>query len=140
VLRVVRAHHGQSPTQSRSLLTCYAFHRTELHVRDIHFDRIESSGYCRKLPNPADQRSSPLELTPERRRIFAEAGAAFDEELQRLLSAAVPERTLRQFAAAPLRHDRRQPLTGLVVAAILPVFYGITSEGWGGPWRRKGRE
>lgn len=62
-------------------------------------DRIEASGYCRRLPNPADRRSSLLELTPEGRRMLADAGVAFDEELQRWLGAAVPERTLRQFAA-----------------------------------------
>ncbi len=62
-------------------------------------DRIEASGYCRRLPNPADRRSSLLELTPEGRRLLAEAGRAVDEELQRWLAAAVPERTLRQFAA-----------------------------------------
>jgi MarR family transcriptional regulator, organic hydroperoxide resistance regulator len=62
-------------------------------------DRIEASGYCRRLPNPADRRSSLLELTPEGRRVFAEAGTAFDDELQRWLGSAVPERTLRQFAA-----------------------------------------
>ena len=62
-------------------------------------DRIEASGYCRRLPNPEDRRSSLLELTAEGRRLFAEAGAAFDEELQRRLGAAVPERTLRQFGA-----------------------------------------
>ena len=66
-------------------------------------DRIEASGYCRRLPNPADRRSSLLELTPEGRRIFAEAGAAFDEELQARLGAAVPERTLRQFAVTLTR-------------------------------------
>ena len=67
--------------------------------------RIEANGYCRRLPNPADRRSSLLELTPEGRRVFAEAGVAFDEELQARLGAAVPERTLRQFAAtlSPLR-------------------------------------
>jgi len=27
-------------------------------------DRIEANGYCRRLPNPADRRSSLLELTP----------------------------------------------------------------------------
>jgi MarR family transcriptional regulator, organic hydroperoxide resistance regulator len=63
-------------------------------------DRIEASGYVRRLPNPADRRSSLLELTAEGRRILAEAGAAFDEELERWLGAAVPERTLRQFAGA----------------------------------------
>jgi MarR family transcriptional regulator, organic hydroperoxide resistance regulator len=62
-------------------------------------DRIEASGYCRRLPNPADRRSSLLELTPEGHRLLAAAGQVFDEELQRLLGTAVPERTLRQFAA-----------------------------------------
>jgi MarR family transcriptional regulator, organic hydroperoxide resistance regulator len=62
-------------------------------------DRIEASGYCRRLPNPADRRSSLLELTPEGRRVYAEAGVAFDDELQRWLGAPLPERTLRQFAA-----------------------------------------
>jgi MarR family transcriptional regulator, organic hydroperoxide resistance regulator len=62
-------------------------------------DRIEASGYCRRLPNPDDRRSSLLELTPEGRRLLAEAGLAFGDELQRRLGNAVPERTLRQFAA-----------------------------------------
>jgi DNA-binding MarR family transcriptional regulator len=34
-------------------------------------DRIEASGYCRRLPNPADRRSSLLELTPAGQRLFA---------------------------------------------------------------------
>jgi MarR family transcriptional regulator, organic hydroperoxide resistance regulator len=62
-------------------------------------DRIEASGYCRRLPNPADRRSSLLELTPEGERKLTAAGATFDDELQRWLGAALPERTLRQFAA-----------------------------------------
>jgi MarR family transcriptional regulator, organic hydroperoxide resistance regulator len=66
-------------------------------------DRIEASGYCRRLPNPDDRRSSLLELTPEGRRMLAEAGVAFDEELDRWLGAALPERTLRQFAATLAR-------------------------------------
>ena len=66
-------------------------------------DRIEASGYCRRLPNPDDRRSSLLELTPEGRRLFAEAEKVFDDELQRRLGAAVPERTLRQFAATLAR-------------------------------------
>jgi DNA-binding MarR family transcriptional regulator len=66
-------------------------------------DRIEASGYCRRLPNPEDRRSSLLELTPEGRRLFTEAGQAFDDELRRRLGAAVPERTLRQFAATLAR-------------------------------------
>jgi len=62
-------------------------------------DRIEASGHCRRLPNPADRRSSLLELTPAGKRLFDEAGEAFDDELERRLGAAVPERTLRQFGA-----------------------------------------
>jgi MarR family transcriptional regulator, organic hydroperoxide resistance regulator len=66
-------------------------------------DRIEASGYCRRLPNPDDRRSSLLELTPGGKRMLAEAGKAFDEELQLRLGAVVPERTLRQFAATLAR-------------------------------------
>jgi MarR family transcriptional regulator, organic hydroperoxide resistance regulator len=66
-------------------------------------DRIEASGYCRRLANPDDRRSSLLELTDEGRRVFAAADAAFDDELQRRLGAAVPERTLRQFATTLTR-------------------------------------
>jgi DNA-binding MarR family transcriptional regulator len=66
-------------------------------------DRIEASGYCRRLPNPDDRRSSLLELTDEGRRLLARAGAAFDEELQRRLGSALPERTLRQFASTLTR-------------------------------------
>ena len=63
-------------------------------------DRIEASGYCRRLPNPDDRRSSLLELTEHGRRMLAKAGTAFDDELQRRLGATLPERTLRQFGSA----------------------------------------
>jgi len=66
-------------------------------------DRIEASGHCRRLPNPDDRRSSLLELTEEGRRLLVKAGAAFDEELQRRLGSALPERTLRQFASTLTR-------------------------------------
>ncbi len=66
-------------------------------------DRIEARGYCRRLPNPDDRRSSLVELTAEGRGVLADAGRAFDEELQRWLGGAVPERTLRQFAATLAR-------------------------------------
>jgi len=61
-------------------------------------DRIEASGYCRRLPNPTDRRSSVIELTPAGREVLERATAAFDDELEHLLRPAVPERTLRQFA------------------------------------------
>lgn len=66
-------------------------------------DRIEANGHCRRLPNPADRRSSLLELTPAGRRMMDDAGAAFDDELAKRLGSALPERTLRQFASALTR-------------------------------------
>ena len=73
-------------------------------------DRIEASGYCRRLANPADRRSSVLELTAAGRSIVAQAGEAFDDELRHWLGSAVPERTLRQFAStlARLRQNGRE--------------------------------
>jgi DNA-binding MarR family transcriptional regulator len=62
-------------------------------------DRIEASGHCRRRPNPDDRRSSLLELTPAGRSLLAQATAAFDEELDRRLTAAVPEQAMAQFAA-----------------------------------------
>ena len=66
-------------------------------------DRIEASGYCRRLPNPDDRRSSLLELTPQGGRLLGQAGVVFDAELDRWLGSALPERTLRQFAATLTR-------------------------------------
>ena len=66
-------------------------------------DRIEASGYCRRLPNPDDRRSSLLELTLEGRRMLVKAGVVFDEELDRWLGSALPERALREFAATLTR-------------------------------------
>jgi len=62
-------------------------------------DRIEANGHCRRRPNPADRRSSLLELTPAGRQLFAQAGDAFDDELERRLGAPLPGRTMQQFAA-----------------------------------------
>ena len=62
-------------------------------------DRIEAAGHCRRRPNPADRRSSIIELTPAGERLVARAAAAFDEELQARLGDAVPQRSLAQFAA-----------------------------------------
>lgn len=56
-------------------------------------DRIEADGYCVRRDNPDDRRSSLVELTDLGRRILAEASAAMDEELSRLLVSVAP-RTL----------------------------------------------
>jgi DNA-binding MarR family transcriptional regulator len=63
-------------------------------------DRIEASGYCTRRPNPDDQRSSLIELTPAGQGIFAQATAAFAEELDRRLGAALSAHSLEQFHAS----------------------------------------
>ena len=72
-------------------------------------DRIEASGYCRRLPNPEDRRSSLLELTHAGKEILAAAEVAVDDELERWLGKAVPERTLRQFGATLTRLRAASP-------------------------------
>jgi len=66
-------------------------------------DRIEASGYCRRLPNPSDRRSSLVELTPEGERVLALAAEALEDELEHRLGRVLPERTLRQFGATLAR-------------------------------------
>jgi DNA-binding MarR family transcriptional regulator len=83
-------------------------------------DRIEARGYCRRRPNPADRRSSLLELTPDGQRMVARAEAAVDEELQRRLGAVVPERTLRQFASTLARLRAADHSRGLETAPADP--------------------
>jgi len=66
-------------------------------------DRIEARGYCRRLPNPSDRRSSLVELTPEGERVLAAAAKALEDELGHWLGRVLPERTLRQFGATLAR-------------------------------------
>jgi DNA-binding MarR family transcriptional regulator len=73
--------------------------------------RIESDGYCRRQRRSGRAPES-LELTPPGRALVTEAGHAFDVELERRFSAAVPAATLDQFAAA-LRRLRRPGITAL---------------------------
>jgi DNA-binding MarR family transcriptional regulator len=68
-------------------------------------DRIEANGYCRRLPNPADRRSSLLELTSEGRRLLRAATVAVDDELEHRLGSTVSRRTMQQFLAT-LTHLR----------------------------------
>ncbi len=48
-------------------------------------DRLETAGHCVRRPNPADRRSSILEVTPEGAALVERAGPVFDDELERLL-------------------------------------------------------
>jgi MarR family transcriptional regulator, organic hydroperoxide resistance regulator len=60
-------------------------------------DRIEASGYCSRRPNPDDQRSSLIALTPTGQRIFAQASDAFEAELAHRFGAVLSARSLEQF-------------------------------------------
>jgi len=51
-------------------------------------DRIEKAGHCRRLPNPADRRSSLIKLTPSGTKLLAKATVSFEAELDRRFGAA----------------------------------------------------
>lgn len=63
-------------------------------------DRIEAAGHCHRRANPADRRSSIIELTPAGRRLLVKATAVFEEELQARLGSALSARSLDQFATS----------------------------------------
>jgi DNA-binding MarR family transcriptional regulator len=63
-------------------------------------DAIEAAGHCGRRPNPADRRSSLIELTPAGKKALANATRTFENELRALLGSALSERSLGQFGIA----------------------------------------
>lgn len=63
-------------------------------------DSIEAAGYCRRRPNPADRRSSIVELTPTGRKALTRATNTFEAELELRLRSALPDRMLTQFGSS----------------------------------------
>jgi DNA-binding MarR family transcriptional regulator len=63
-------------------------------------DRLEAAGWSVRRPNPADRRSSVLELTEAGEAMLLRAGSVFDEELERLLQNPLSPTLMRQFATA----------------------------------------
>lgn len=61
-------------------------------------DRLERAGRCARLPNPADRRSSVIELTDEGRELLRVAKSVFDRELADRLARPLPEPALGRFA------------------------------------------
>jgi DNA-binding MarR family transcriptional regulator len=49
-------------------------------------DRLERRGWCRRLSNPTDRRSSVLELTAEGHRLLAAANTVLDDEMRRRIA------------------------------------------------------
>ncbi len=69
-------------------------------------DRIEGSGYCRRRPNPEDQRSSLIELTSSGRRLLAAASVSFDAELESRVGTVLSTREMGRLTGT-LRRLRR---------------------------------
>jgi MarR family transcriptional regulator, organic hydroperoxide resistance regulator len=74
-------------------------------------DRLAALGYCRRLPNPDDRRSSLLRLTPIGQQRLTAAGRLVDEELERLLGPRLSVVQISEVAAV-LQELRRAPLLG----------------------------
>jgi MarR family transcriptional regulator, organic hydroperoxide resistance regulator len=73
-------------------------------------DRLEAAGYCTRRANPADRRSSILDLTPAGSATVATATPIFDDELESLLRAPLSPTALRELGEA-LRTVRRAAST-----------------------------
>ena len=80
-------------------------------------DRIEARGLLARVPNPANRRSSLLEVTAEGRAALKSASVVFDDELEQIfgdpLSGADRERLSRGLSAlrAAVAVRRTGPLT-----------------------------
>jgi DNA-binding MarR family transcriptional regulator len=53
-------------------------------------DKVQAGGWCRRLPNPNDGRSSLIELTEGGENLLAAANVTFDHALDAYLGAAAP--------------------------------------------------
>ncbi len=63
-------------------------------------DRLEAADLCRRRPNPADGRSSLIELTPAGVRLLTRAEQVVEDELRCCLDGAVPIAQFDHLAAA----------------------------------------
>jgi MarR family transcriptional regulator, organic hydroperoxide resistance regulator len=72
-------------------------------------DRLCALGYCQRLANLEDRRSSLLQLTPAGERKLAAAARSVDQELERLLRPVLSAEQIAQLAAT-LRELRRAGL------------------------------
>jgi DNA-binding MarR family transcriptional regulator len=109
VMRVI-AYHGQCRVQDIADELAITIGGTSKII-----DRLEASGYCGRRPNPDDQRSSLIALTPAGQHIFAQATDVFETELARRFGAVLSARSLAQLRtilaklrAAGHRFDHRE--------------------------------
>jgi DNA-binding MarR family transcriptional regulator len=53
-------------------------------------DKVQAGGWCRRLPNPSDGRSSLIELTESGESLLEAANVTFENALEVYLGAAAP--------------------------------------------------
>jgi DNA-binding MarR family transcriptional regulator len=63
-------------------------------------DRLEKNGLCARRPNPADRRSSIIDLTEAGSALTRDAGRIFDEELAERIAAPLTAAQLGHLATA----------------------------------------
>ncbi|MBK9975228.1 MAG: MarR family transcriptional regulator [Planctomycetes bacterium] len=61
-------------------------------------DRIEAAGFCRRRENPADRRSSFIDLTPKGKQLLAAASRTFAREVELRLRIPLSPRRFQEFA------------------------------------------
>jgi MarR family transcriptional regulator, organic hydroperoxide resistance regulator len=62
-------------------------------------DRLELEGYCRRLPNPRDRRSSLLELTPAGSALLPAAERVVEARLDDVLASRLSRADIAELAA-----------------------------------------
>ncbi|MDA1362313.1 MarR family transcriptional regulator [Glycomyces luteolus] len=62
-------------------------------------DKLEAGGLCRRMPNPADRRSSLIELTDHGRASLERANEIFNRELASRIGSVASEQDLDQMLA-----------------------------------------
>ncbi|KPH97931.1 transcriptional regulator, MarR family [Actinobacteria bacterium OK006] len=63
-------------------------------------DRLEKLGHCLRRPNPADRRSSLVDLSPSGKRLLETASSVFDRELDTHLRKPLSQSALAHLAPA----------------------------------------
>ena len=66
-------------------------------------DRIEAAGFCRRRENPADRRSSFIDLTPKGRHLLAAASRTFAKEVELRLRIPLSPQRFQEFARTILQ-------------------------------------
>lgn len=96
-------------------------------------DRLESAGVAARRANPADRRSSIVELTPKGADLLGAAAPVFDAELDRLLRAPLPGTALTDLADALGTLRRSAAAQAGAQAVVRPAAKSATRQEASGP-------